>query len=126
MDGHIQDDRYRVVDGIIYYRDHTYLVSESTVREKIMRAIHDTPLAGHPRYFKTYWQIKEWFSWKGLKYDVFRHVRECMSCQQNKSEHTHLAGLLQPLLILEQKWEIVSMDFITGLPEVHGVGIAFM
>jgi len=26
MDGHIQDDRYRVVDDIIYYKDNIYLV----------------------------------------------------------------------------------------------------
>ena len=26
------------------------------------------------------------------------------------------AGLLQPLSVLEWKWEEVSMDFITGLP----------
>jgi hypothetical protein len=51
-----------------------------------MRAMHDTPLAGHPRYFKTYRKIKESFTWKGLKDDVLRHVRECMTSQQNKSK----------------------------------------
>jgi hypothetical protein len=86
MDGHIQDDRYRVVDDIIYYRGSIYLVSESTLREEIMRAMHDTPLAGHHGYFRTYQQIRERFSWKGLKDDVLRHVRECKTCQQNKSE----------------------------------------
>jgi hypothetical protein len=117
MDNSIQDDRYKVVDDIIYYKDRIYLVTESKLKEKIMKAMHDTPLTGHPGYFKTYRKIRERFSWKGLKYDVLRHVRECVTCQQNKVEKTHPAGLLQPLPIPEQKWESISMDFITGLPK---------
>ena len=39
-----------------------------------------------------------------------------MKCQQVKVEHQHLAGLLQPLPIPEWKWEVISMDFITGFP----------
>ena len=49
-----------------------------------------------------------------------QHVRECRICQQNKIENTHPAALLQPLPILEQKWESISMDFISGLPKVQG------
>jgi hypothetical protein len=48
------------------------------------------------------------------------HIRECATCQQNKDEHTHPTGLLQPLPIPEHKWESISMDFITGLPKVQG------
>ena len=39
-----------------------------------------------------------------------------MKCQQVKVEHQHPAGLLQPLPVLEWKWEVISMDFITGFP----------
>jgi hypothetical protein len=84
-DGHIQDDRYRVVDDIIYYRDSIYLVPDSTLREDIMRVMHDIPLAGYPGYFQTYQQIKDRFSWKSLKENVWIHVRECMNCQKNNS-----------------------------------------
>jgi hypothetical protein len=87
------------VDDIIYYKDHIYLVLESTLKENIMRDMHDTPLAGHPGYFKTYRKIRERFTWKGLKYYVLRHVRECMTCSRT-SQSRLIIGLLQPLPIL--------------------------
>eukprot|EP00253_Pinus_taeda_P034192 PITA_34192 len=39
---------------------------------------------------------------------------------------SHPAGLLQPLPILEGKWECISMDFITGLPMVQGKDCIFV
>ena len=36
--------------------------------------------------------------------------------QRVKEEHQHLARLLQPNLIPSWKWDIISMDFIVGLP----------
>ena len=38
-------------------------------------------------------------------------------CQLVKVEHQDPLGLLQPLPIPEWKWEVISMDFITGLPK---------
>ena len=101
LDGQIQDDRYRVIDDIIYYKNRIYLVLESTLKKKIIQASHDSPLLGHQGFLKTYRQIRERFSWIGLKEDVIQHVRECSLCQQNKIEHTHPIGLLQPLPIPE-------------------------
>jgi hypothetical protein len=119
MDGQIQDDRYRVIDDVIFYKDRVYLL-DSGLKKKILTAVHDSPIAGHQGFFKTYRQIRERFSWKGLKHDVMRHVNECVTFQQNKSEHALPTRLLQPLPNLEQKWESISMDFIIGLPKVHG------
>ena len=49
-----------------------------------------------------------------------RHIggffRQCLTCQQVKAEHQKLAGLLQPLEVVEWKWEHVTMDFVTHLP----------
>ena len=36
-----------------------------------------------------------------------------MECQKFKAENMHPVGLLQHLTILEWKWEVVTMDFIS-------------
>jgi hypothetical protein len=66
IDGMMKDQRYTIVDDIIYYKGKIYIVPESTLKEKILREVHDTPLAGHPGYLKTYRQVRERFSRRGL------------------------------------------------------------
>lgn len=41
-------------------------------------------------------------------------VTEYEVCQRNKLENTTLVGLLQPLPILPEIWEDISLDFIEG------------
>jgi len=84
LDGQVADDRYRVVDEIIYYRDQIFLTKGSQLKKKILRASHDSPLVGHQGITKTYRAIRERFSWKGLKEDVLQHIWECDICQRNK------------------------------------------
>jgi hypothetical protein len=44
-------------------------------------------------------------------------VAACSICKQAKSEHSKLPGTLQPLPVPDQAWNIISMDFIEGLPK---------
>jgi hypothetical protein len=126
LDGKIQDDNFRVINDLIYYKGRIFLVPGSALKAKILHACHNSPVAGHQGISKTYRQVRERFAWKGLKEDVMKHVKECTTCQENKDEHTHPAGLLQPLPIPEHKWESISMDFITGLPRAQGKDCIFM
>ena len=118
--GLIGDDNYRILNGLIYYKGRIYLVRYSNLKYKVLQEAHDSPMAGHPGIFKTFRKLRKMLYWKGMKEYVQKYVNECKVCQQNKSELTHPAGLLQPLPILEQKWDSISMDFITGLPKYLG------
>ena len=102
LDELIQDEMYRVIGEIIFYKNRIYLIPDSTLKKNIVQESHGSPLSGHQGFLKTYRQIRDRFSWKGLKKDVIQHVWECIICQQNKIEHTHPAGLLQPLAIPKQ------------------------
>ena len=43
------------------------------------------------------------------------YIDRCLECQKVKTKHRHPVGLLQPLPIMEWKWEFVTMYFITKL-----------
>jgi IS30 family transposase len=51
-----------------------------------------------------------------MKRDIAEYVSLCDICQRVKVEHQRPVRLLQPLKILEWKWEEIRMDFIVGLP----------
>ena len=42
-------------------------------------------------------------------------IAKCQECQLVKAENRHPLGLMQLLLIPKWKWEVISMDFITGV-----------
>jgi hypothetical protein len=126
LDGQVQDDNFKVMNDLIYYKDRIFLVPGLAFKAKVLQAYHDSLMAGHQGINKTYRQVRERFSWKGLKEDVIKNVKDCTTCQENKDEHMHPTGLLQPLPILEHKWESISMDFITGLPKTQGKDYIFV
>jgi hypothetical protein len=110
--------RYKVVDGLIYTMDHKlYIPSIDTVRLSIMREHHDTPLNGHLGEHKTYERISRYYYWPSMRKSIQQYIQQCQSCQANKSSHQLPIGLLQSLDVPDKRWETVSMDLITKLPE---------
>ena len=100
------------------------MVLGSSLKQFFFKSAHDSPLAGHPGFFKTYRMLRERFYWKGLKSDVIKYV-DFPKWRKKKVEHNHIAGLLHPFPIPKQKWESISMDFIIGLPKVLGKDFIF-
>ena len=54
IDGSLQDDRYTVVNDLIIYKGRIFSTPRSKVKNIVLRSFHDSPLADHPGYFKTY------------------------------------------------------------------------
>jgi hypothetical protein len=116
-------DTFTWKNDSLWYKDHLYLCKNSQLKQKVLLELHTSPVGGHSGFLKTYHRVKKDFFWDGLKNDVQRFVAECLVCQQNKVETIKTPGLLQPLSIPSQRWEEVSMDFITGLPKSEGKSV---
>ena len=89
------------------------------LRKMIMKKAYCLAYAMHPGSTKMYWTIKENYWWSGMKKDIAKFVSRCLVCQQVKAEHQKPSETLQPLPILEWKWELITMDFVVGLPCTH-------
>lgn len=72
-------------------------------------------MGGHSGAPVTCQHIKHMFYWPGLKVAVWSFVQLCTVCLQAKPEHVCYPGFLQPLPA--HSWEVVTIDFIEGLPQ---------
>jgi hypothetical protein len=50
-----------------------------------------------------------------MKHEIACYMSECDTCRKVKINYMKPGGLLQPLGILDWKWDDISMDFIVGL-----------
>jgi hypothetical protein len=110
-------DNWKVIDGIILYRDKIYVPLE--LRPHILSECHDSPLAGHSGHAKTTNLILRDYNWPGLSTYVRHYVHSCDLCQRTKADHHVPYGKLMPLEIPARNWDSISMDFITDLPISH-------
>ena len=92
----------------------------------ILDEIKKTPYSGHPSYQKTITMLRKEYFWPNMKNKLAEYIARCFECQQVKTKHQHLAGLLQPLHILSWKWEIISLDFVTALPRNQNLNDSIM
>ena len=110
-------DNYNLgINGILLRKNRIFVPNVQDLKRMILHETHNVPYAGHPGYQNIVATIKSHYFWPGMKKEIAEYITRCMECQKVKVENRHLAGLLQPLTILEWKWEMVTMDFITGFP----------
>ncbi|KAL0561549.1 hypothetical protein IC582_001983 [Cucumis melo] len=103
-------------DGALMKYDRLCVPSDQTIKDQISEEAHSSAYAMHPGSTKVYRTLKKHYLWPGMKREIVDYVAKCLICQQVKPERQRPAGLLNPLAVLEWKWEHVTMDFLFGLP----------
>ncbi|WMV37061.1 hypothetical protein MTR67_030446 [Solanum verrucosum] len=83
--------------------------------ERIMEEAHSSKYSIHPGSTKMYRDLREFYWWSSMKKCSAEFVVKCPNCQQVKVEHQSPGGTEHNIEIPEWKWEMINMDFITGL-----------
>lgn len=112
----LDDDNYKLDHGILRHKGRIWVGDDVSLQNRLISAFHDSPQGGHSGFPVTYRRITSLFSWPAMKQMIREYVRCCHTCQQAKPDRLPPAGLLQPLPIPSEPWEVAMMDFIDGLP----------
>jgi hypothetical protein len=109
------DPTFTSQDGLLF-RNGFLVIPDLDLQIQILRARHDSPTAGHYGVAKTFELISRDYYWPGLRRSIRKYIRGCDICSRAKAERHKPYGLLQPLPIPADRWQDLSMDFITDLP----------
>ena len=70
---------------------------------------------GHCGHKRLTARIMEKYWWRGLAHDCREYVSKCVTCNRAKADRTASAPV-NPLPVPDYPWEVVGVDFVTGLP----------
>jgi hypothetical protein len=112
---------YFLINGVLcVQRNDLFLVcipANSDLRLSLLHDAHDSVIAGHFGFEKTYGHLRSRFFWPTMAKEVQQYIHTCESCQRNKPSNQLPAGLLQPLPIPDRPWQTITMDFVGPLPK---------
>ena len=88
----------------------------------MVKELHDTPAAGHPRITNTWELVREHYEGPRLRQFVEDYVRESAKCQENKTNvHWKKAPLKHfDTTVEDGLFQLISMDLIMDLPKSEG------
>jgi hypothetical protein len=108
-------------NGLLYFEDwegNMRLCVPQSLRNQIMRDDHEIITKGaHSGYHKAFNRLASTFFWPRMSKDIKAFVLSCDICQKNKPKRHAPYGLLRPIPIPSQPFEILTMDFIPELPK---------
>ena len=83
---------------------------------QLMKEAHDSVIHNHQAVTATITLLQNNYFWPHMYKSIKKFVLECQLCQRARPGPVITPGLLHPLSIPSERWESVSMDFVTKLP----------
>jgi hypothetical protein len=107
---------FSLQNGLLRYKNRIWVGSDDALQLQLLAACHNSAVRGHSGISVTYRRMKQFIAWKGLKSAIQKSVDNCLTCKQSKPDRSRYPGLLQPLPVPDSAWQIITMDFVEGLP----------
>nr|GFC77455.1 putative reverse transcriptase domain-containing protein [Tanacetum cinerariifolium] len=103
-------------DGTLCFNNRNWLPRYGDLRALIMHESHKSKYSVHLGSDKMYQDLKQLYWWPNMKANIATYVSKCLTCLRVKAEHQKPSGLLVQPEIPQWKWDNITMDFVTKLP----------
>ncbi|GJW00121.1 putative reverse transcriptase domain-containing protein [Tanacetum coccineum] len=103
-------------DGTLCLNRRSWIPCRGNLRELIMHESHKSKYSVHPGSDKMYQDLKKLYWWPNMKAEIATYVSKCLTCAKVKAECQKPSGLLVQPVIPVWKWENITMNFVTKLP----------
>ena len=119
MAGKASDSSWTVsTSGVVHNDSRIVVPNQAALRTRLLELYYDAPTAGHFGVDKTYAALRQFYYWPSMKRDITEYVQCCVVCLSSKAKRHKPYGSLESLPLPSKPMEELSMDFVTGLPEV--------
>ena len=121
----MDEGRFRLCGEMLYIssnRSCVIVLGDKATQMEVLRMSHDEILSGHLNVERTKERVQKCAWWKGWSKDVEEYVETCDTCQRANKKTGKRLGLLQKIKDPTYPWEIINMDFVTGLPPAGDKG----
>ena len=106
-----------------WWKDQKKVITQDLDKRcKIIQAYHNLPAYGHPGISRTGHLISKYYWWPTMGKEVYKYVKGCAQCQQNKVNTQAKKAPLNPITPIENAlpFQTITMDFIVKLPPSEG------
>ncbi len=105
----------KILDEVLWKDDRLW-VSQSMITLLIRKA-HDLSINDHSNMNWTLNLLRRLYCWSKMRTMIKRYIQNCYICHRSKALRDQINELLKSLLILEQRWQNISLNFIINLSE---------
>ena len=73
-------------NGLVMFKQRIWLGSNKALQNRVLAALHNSPVGGHSGAPVTYQKIRQLFYWPAMRKDILRFVQACTVCAQAKPD----------------------------------------
>ncbi len=103
----------QIIDNVLFKKNLLWVSKQ--MHTKLLQKIHHQSLILHSDIRRTIDLVQRFHYWSDHWVTIWQYIRNCHVCQRSKASRDDTNSLLQPLLILQQRWQDIAMNFITEL-----------